>query len=59
MTNVKKRLNLDLRDKSDNHGILKRQPKISFDNMKAEYEKVNSDSFDKEGILIIKPNYVG
>ena len=37
--NIRKRLNLDLIDKSDTHRILNRQSKLSFDDKVAEYEK--------------------
>ena len=37
--NFRKRLNLDLIDKSDTHRILNRQSKLSSDDKTAEYEK--------------------
>ena len=46
--NIRKRLNLDLIDKSDTHRILNRQSKLSFDDKIAEYEKINLYSFNKE-----------
>ena len=57
--NIRKRLNLDLIDKSDIHRILNRQSKLSFDDKKAEYEKINLHSFNKETIKFTKPIYVG
>ena len=39
--NIRKRLNLDLVDKSDTHRIINRQSKLSFDDKIAEYEKFN------------------
>ena len=57
--NIRKRLNLDLIDKSDTHRILNRQSKLSFDDKIAEYEKFNLYSFDKETINFTKPIYVG
>ena len=38
--NIRKRLNLDLIDKSDTHRKLNRQSKLSFDNEIAEYESL-------------------
>ena len=57
--NNRKRLNLDLIDKSDIHKILNRQSKLSFDDKIAEYEKFNLYSFNKETIKFTKPIYVG
>ena len=57
--NIRKHLNHDLIDKSDNHRIINRQLKLSFDDKKAEYEKFNLYSFDKETIKFSKPIYVG
>ena len=57
--NIRKRLNLDLIDKSDVHRILNRQSKLSFDDKIAEYEKFNWYSFNKETIKFTKPIYVG
>ena len=57
--NIRKRLNLDLIDKSDIHRILNRQSKLSFDDKIAEYEKFNLYSFNKETIKYTKPIYVG
>ena len=57
--NIRKRLNLDLIDKSDIHRILNRQSKLSFDNKIAEYEKFNLYSFNKETIKFTKPIYIG
>ena len=57
--NIKKRLNLDLIEKSDTHRILKRQSKLSFDDRIAEYEKFILYSFNKESIKFTKPIYVG
>ena len=57
--NIRKRLNLDLIDKSDIHRILNRQSKLSFDDKIAEYEKFNLYSFSKEIIKFTKPIYVG
>ena len=57
--NIRKRLNLDLIDKSDIHRILNRQSKLSLDEKIAEYEKFNLYSFNKETIKVTKPIYVG
>ena len=57
--NIRKRLNLDLIEKSDIHKILNRQSKLSFDDKIAEYEKFNLYSFNKETIKFTKPMYVG
>ena len=56
---VRKRLNLDLIDKSDIHRILNRQSKLSFDDKTAENEKFNLYTFNKETIKFTKPIYVG
>ena len=57
--NIRKRLNLDLIDKSDIHRILNRQPKIFFDDKIAKYEKFSLYSFNKETIKFKKPICVG
>ena len=57
--NVRKRLNLDLIDKSDTHRILNRQSKVSFDDKIADYENFSLYSFNKESIKFTKPVYVG
>ena len=57
--NIRKRLNLDLIDKSDIHRLLNRQSKLSFDDKIEEYEKFNLYSFNKETIKFTKPIYVG
>ena len=57
--NIRKRLNLDLIEKSDTHRILNRQSKLSFDDKLAEYEKFNLYSFNKETIKLTKPIYIG
>ena len=57
--NIRKRLNLDLIDKTDIHRILNRHSKLSFDDKIAEYEKFNLYSFNKETIKFTKPIYVG
>ena len=57
--NIRKRLNLDLIDKSDIQKILNRQSKLSFDDRIAEYEKFNLNTFNKETIKITKNVYVG
>ena len=57
--NIRKRLNLDLIDKSDIHKILNRQSKLSFDDKIAEYDKFNLYTFNKETIKFTKPIYVG
>ena len=57
--NIRRRLNLDLIDKSDIHRILNRLSKLSFDDKIAEYEKFNLYSFNKETIKFTKPIYVG
>ena len=44
--NIRKRLNLDLIDKSVTHRIINRQSKLSFDDKIAEYEKFNLYSFN-------------
>ena len=56
---IRKRLNLDLIDKSDIHRILNRQSKLSFDDKIAEYEKFYLYSFNNETIKFTKPIYVG
>ena len=57
--NIRKRLNLDLIDKSDTHRIINRQSKLSFDDKIVEYEKINLYSFNRETIEFTKPIYVG
>ena len=57
--NIRKRLNLDLIDKSDIDRTLNRQSKLSFDDKIAEYEKFNFYSFNKGTIKFTKPIYVG
>ena len=57
--NIRKRLNLDLMDKSDTHRILNRQSKLYFDDKIAENEKFNLYSFKKETLKFTKPIYVG
>ena len=57
--NIRKRLNLDLIDKSDTDRILNRQSKLPFDDKIAENEKFNLYSFNKETINVTKPFYVG
>ena len=58
--NIKKRLKLDLIDKSDIHRrSLNRQSKLSFDDKIAEYGNFNLYSFNKETIKFTKPIYVG
>ena len=57
--NIRKRLNLDLIDKSDTHRILNRQSKLSFDDKIAEYEKFNLYTFNKEIFKFTKPIYIG
>ena len=57
--NIRKRLNLDLIDKSDTHRSLNRQAKLSFDDKNAEYEKFNLYSFNKETIKVTEPIYNG
>ena len=57
--NIRKRLNLDLIDKSDIHRIINRQSNLSFDDKIAEYEKFNLYSFNKETIKFTKPIHVG
>ena len=52
--NIRKRLNLDLIDKSDTHRILNRQSKLSFDDKIAEYEKFNLYSFNRKTIKFTK-----
>ena len=52
--NIRKRLNIDLIDKSDIHRILIRQSKLSFDDKIAEYEKFNLYSFNKKNNQIYK-----
>ena len=56
---IRKRLNLDLIEKSDTHRILNRQSKLSFDDKSAEYEKFSLYSFNKESVKFTKPIYVG
>ena len=57
--NIRKRLDLDLKDKSDAHRILNRQSKLSFDDKFAEYENFNLYSFIEETIKFTKPTFVG
>ena len=57
--NIRKRLNLDLIDKSDIHRILNGQSKLPFDDKIAEYEKFNLYSFNKETSKFTKPIYIG
>ena len=57
--NIRKRLNLDLIDKSDSHRILNRQSKLSFDDKIAELEIFILYSFNKGSIKFTKPIYVG
>ena len=57
--NIRKRLNLDLMEKSDTNRILNRQSKLSFDDKIAKYEKLNLCSFNKESIKFTKPIFVG
>ena len=56
---IRKRLNLDLIDKSDIHKIINRQSKLSFDDKIAEYDKFNLYSFKKQTIKFTKPIYIG
>ena len=56
---IRRRLNLDLIDKSDTHRILNRQSKLSFDDKIAGYEKFSLYSFNKESIKFTKLIYVG
>ena len=56
---IRKRVNLDLIDKSDTYRILNRQSKLPFVDKIAEYEKFNLYSFNKETIKFTKPIYVG
>ena len=56
--NIRKRLNLELIDKSDTHRILNRQSNLSFVDKIAEYEKFNLYSFNKETIKFTKPIYI-
>ena len=57
--NIRKRLNLDLIDKSDTHRKLNREEDLSFDDRLAEYEKFSLYSFNKESIKFTKANHVG
>ena len=57
--NIRKRLDLDLIDKSDNHTKINRQSKLSFFDKIAEYEKFSLYSINKESIKFTKPIYVG
>ena len=57
--NIRKRLNLDLIDKSDTHRLLNWQSKLSFDEKIEKYEKFSLYSFNKESIKFTKPIYVG
>ena len=59
MENTRNRSRLDLVDKSDTHRILNRQSECSFDEKIAQYEKFNTDSFNKESIHVTKPIFVG
>ena len=56
---IRKRLNLELIDKSDTHRKINRQSKLSFHDKNAEYEKFSFYSFNKESIKFTKPIYVG
>ena len=56
---IRKRLNLDLIEKSDTHRMLNRQSKFIFDDKIAEYENFSLHSFNKESIKVTKPIYVG
>ena len=55
---IRKRLNLDLIDKSDTHRLLSRQSKLSLHDKIAEYEKFSLYSINKESIKFTKPIYV-
>ena len=57
--NIRKRLNLELIDRSETHRILNRQSNLFFDDKLAEYEKISLYSFKKESIKFTKPIYVG
>ena len=57
--NIRKRLHLELIDKSDTHRIINRQSKSSFDDKIAEYEKFSLYSFNKKSSKNSKPIYVG
>ena len=57
--NIRKRLNLELIDRSDTHRILNRQSNLFFDDKLAEYEKFSLYSFKKESTNFTKPIYVG
>ena len=57
--NIRKRLNLDLIDKSDTHRLLNRQSKLSFEDKIAEYEKFNLYSINRETSKFTKTIYVG
>ena len=57
--NIRKRLNLDLIDKSDTHRTLNQQSNLSFDDKIAEGEKFSLYSFKKESIKFTKLIYVG
>ena len=56
---IRKRLNLDLIDKSDTHRTLNWQSKLSFDNKIAENEKLSLYSFNKASIKFTKTINVG
>ena len=57
--NIINRLNLDLIDKSDTHGTLNRQSKLSFKDKIADYENFSLCSFNKESFKFSKPIYLG
>ena len=52
---IRKRLNLDLIDKSDTHRILKCQSKCCFDDKNATIEKLNIHSINKGSVKFVKP----
>ena len=57
--NIRKRLNLDLIEKSETHRIINPQSKFSFDDKIAEYEKFNLYSLNKKSIKYTKTIHVG
>ena len=57
--NIRKRINLDLVDKSGTDRVLNRQSNLSFDDKIADYEKFSLYSFNKESIIFTKSFYVG
>ena len=56
---IRKRLIVDLIDKSDTHRLQNCQSNICLDDKIGQYEKIILYSFHKENIKMRKPIYVG